>query len=97
VDPKGQEFARYRPHDYLNHVAEHVETWTYMKFPYLKKIGWHGMVDGAASGVYRVSLGMLMPLIACRHQSAVEFERMNEYCGGRPVQPPWPTGRASLR
>ena len=52
VDPEGREFARYAAADYTEHVAEHVEPWTYMKFPFLKKLGWKGFVDGADSGVY---------------------------------------------
>jgi peroxiredoxin len=31
-----------------------VEEWSYAKFPFLKKVGWKGMVYGADSGVYRV-------------------------------------------
>ncbi len=52
VDPNGGEFARYPAAEYLNHVAEHVEPWTYLKFPFLRKIGWKGFRDGADSGVY---------------------------------------------
>ena len=29
-----------------------MEPWTYLKFPYLRKVGWNGFTDGAASGVY---------------------------------------------
>jgi len=36
-------------------VAEHVEPWTYVKFPYLKNVGWKGFVDGKESGVFRVA------------------------------------------
>jgi F420-non-reducing hydrogenase large subunit len=52
VDPEGKEFVKYHAKDYTQHVAEHVETWTYMKFPYLKNVGWKGFVDGMDSGVY---------------------------------------------
>ena len=52
VDPEGNEFAKYGPGHYLEHIAEHVEPWTYLKFPYLRKIGWKGFTDGAESGVY---------------------------------------------
>jgi F420-non-reducing hydrogenase large subunit len=70
VDPDGKEFCRYKPADYAAHVAERVEPWTYLKFPYLKQVGWHGFVDGPGSGVYRAtpqsrlnaSLGMNTPL-----------------------------------
>jgi F420-non-reducing hydrogenase large subunit len=52
VGPDGEEFTKYHPRDYCEHVAEHVEPWTYLKFPYLKQIGWKGLVGGADSGVY---------------------------------------------
>ncbi len=52
VDPDGVELVKYHPHDYAKHIAEHSETWTYLKFPYLKQVGWQGFVDGKDSGVY---------------------------------------------
>jgi F420-non-reducing hydrogenase large subunit len=52
VDPDGKEFVKYHPRDYAQHVAERVEPWTYLKFPYLKNVGWKGFVDGIDSGVY---------------------------------------------
>lgn len=52
VDPEGQEFVKYQARHYTRHVAEHVEPWTYLKFPYLKAVGWKGFVDGKDSGVY---------------------------------------------
>ncbi len=87
VDPEGKEFAKYKPSEYLEHVAEHVEPWTYLKFPYLKKVGWKGLVDGMDSGVYRAtplsrlnaSDGMATPL------AQAAYERMYETLGGKPV------------
>jgi F420-non-reducing hydrogenase large subunit len=86
VDPEGREFIKFSPNEYLDIVEEHVEPWTYVKFPYLKKVGWKGFVDGAESGVYRVgplgrlnaSNGMSTPL--AQH----EFKRMYETLG-KPV------------
>jgi len=52
TDPEGQEFVKYDSADYRDHIAEHVEPWTYLKFPYLKSVGWKGLVDGKDSGVY---------------------------------------------
>src|SRR3990172_893155 len=52
VDPGGKQFIKYAYRDYARHVAERVEPWTYLKFPYLKEVGWKGFVDGAESGVY---------------------------------------------
>ena len=87
VDPDGKEFAKFRVHDYLNHIAEGVESWTYIKFPYLKNVGWKGFVDGKDSGVYRVAPlarlnvadGMTTPL-AQEH-----YEQFYKTLGGKPV------------
>jgi F420-non-reducing hydrogenase large subunit len=87
VDPSGKEFAKFEGKDYLNHISEHVEEWTYSKFPYLKKVGWKGLQDGADSGIYRVgplgrlnaSDGMATPL------AQKEYVAMYEALGGKPV------------
>jgi F420-non-reducing hydrogenase large subunit len=87
VTPEGKEFAKFRPKEYLDHIAEHVEPWSYVKYPYLKKIGWKGFVDGGGSGVYRVAPlarlnvadGMATPL------AQTEYERMYKTLGGKPV------------
>jgi len=55
VDPEGRELCKYAPADYTKVVAERVEPWTYLKFPYLKQVGWKGFVDGKESGVYRAT------------------------------------------
>ena len=53
--PDGSEHCKYEPKDYLEYVAEHVEPYSYLKYPFLKKIGWKGFVDGIDSGVYKAS------------------------------------------
>ena len=87
VDQSGNEFLKFAPKDYLNNVAEHVEEWTYTKMPYLKKVGWKGLVDGKGSGIYRVgplgrlnaSNGMATPL------AQAEYDVMYKTLGGKPV------------
>jgi len=87
VDPNGKEFAKFKAQEYLDHVSEHVEPWTYVKFCFLKNVGWKGLVDGEDSGVYRVAPlarlnaadGMATPLA----QEA--YEKMYEVLGGKPV------------
>jgi len=87
TDPDGHEFARYHPREYLDHICEHVEPWTYLKQTYLKKIGWKGWVTGADSGIYRggplgrlnASEGMQTPI------AQAEFEKMYSTLGGKPV------------
>jgi F420-non-reducing hydrogenase large subunit len=87
VDPDGKEFAKFKAQNYLDHIREHVEPWTYVRFSYLRKIGWKGFVDGKESGVFRVaplarlnaSDGMATPLA----QEA--YDKMYETLGGKPV------------
>ncbi|MEM4704301.1 MAG: Ni/Fe hydrogenase subunit alpha [Candidatus Bathyarchaeia archaeon] len=87
VDPNGKEFLKFESKDFFNHVAEHVEPWSYAKFPFLKKIGWKGFVAGPDSGIYRVgplgrlnaSDGMPTPL------ANEEYKRMYDTLGGKPV------------
>ncbi|MCP5097699.1 MAG: Ni/Fe hydrogenase subunit alpha, partial [Chloroflexi bacterium] len=87
VSPEGKEFVKYHAKDYLSHIAEHVEPWTYLKFPYLKGVGWKGFESGVDSGVYcatplsrlNASDGMATPLA----QEA--FEKMYETLGGEKV------------
>ncbi len=52
TDPEGSEFVKYEAKEYAKHIAERVEPWTYLKYPYLKEVGWKGFVDGMDSGVY---------------------------------------------
>ncbi len=52
VSPSGKEQDRYDAKDYTDYVAERVEPWSYLKFPYLKSVGWNGFTDGEDSGVY---------------------------------------------
>jgi F420-non-reducing hydrogenase large subunit len=87
VDPSGAEFLKFEPKDYLNHLAEHVEEWTYVKFPYLKKIGWRGYVDGPDNGAYRVGpLGRLNASNGMATSLAqAEYELMYKTLGGKPV------------
>jgi F420-non-reducing hydrogenase large subunit len=87
VDPDGQRIGKYAPHEYADWIAERVEPWTYLKFPYLKKIGWAGLVDGKESGVYMATPlsrlnaadGMPTPL------AQAEYERFYATLGGKPV------------
>lgn len=87
TDPTGKEAFKYHPRDYRDYVAEHVEPWSYLKFPYLKQVGWKGFVDGVDSGVYKATPlsrlnaadGMATPL------AQAEYERFYETLGGKPV------------
>jgi F420-non-reducing hydrogenase large subunit len=87
VDTEGKELCKYSPNEYREYVAERVEPWSYLKFPYLRKIGWNGFTEGQASGVYQATPlsrlnaadGMATPL------AQEEYERMYSTLGGKPV------------
>lgn len=55
VTPDGKEYAKFKAQDYLKYVAEHVEPWSYIKFCYLKDIGWKGFQDGPDSSIFCVA------------------------------------------
>ncbi len=40
---------------YTDHIAEHIEPWSYLKFPYMKKVGKFSMDLDAPSGIYRTN------------------------------------------
>ncbi len=87
VDPDGKRLGKYAPNEYTDWIAEHPEPWTYLKFPYLKKVGWKGFVDGKDSGVYcatplsrlNAADGMATPL------AQAEYEKFYQTLGGKPV------------
>ncbi len=87
VDPEGNIICTFEAKDYLDYIAEHVEPWSYVKFPYLKQIGWKGLVEGKGSGIYRVNAlarlnvadGMATPL------ANEAYKAMFEFFGKKPV------------
>ena len=87
VDPTGNQVALFEPKDYLDHIAERVEPWSYLKLPYLKQVGWKGLVDGPDSGVFRVNslarLNVAEGMATPKAQAA--YERMYALFGGKPI------------
>jgi F420-non-reducing hydrogenase large subunit len=87
IDPKGKEFAKFNAENYLDEIAEEVLPWSYLKFPYLRKIGWKGLTDGVDSGLARVAClsrlnvtkGMPTPV------AHAEWDKMMKTLGGPPV------------
>lgn len=87
VDTQGQEFLKFHPREYLNHVAEHVEPWSYVKFCYLKDIGWKGFQEGADNGIYAVApLARLNAADGMATPKAQEaYQQFYDFLGGKPV------------
>jgi NAD-reducing hydrogenase large subunit len=81
ISPDGVELEKYDGANYLDYIAEHVENWSYLKFPYYKKLGW-------PNGVYRVG-----PLGRCNTSDLIHTPQANEELkrfkglnGGKPVE-----------
>lgn len=86
VDFLGNEICKYEPREYHEHVAEHVESWSYLKFPYLKKRGWKGFREGIDSSIYCATplarLNVADRMATPRAQEA--FDEMFQTLGGHP-------------
>jgi len=87
IDTKGKEIGRFKGKEYLNYIAERVLPWSYLKMPYLKQLGWKGIVDGDGTSLYsvgplarlNVADGMNTPLA----QEA--YEKMFDVLKERPI------------
>jgi NAD-reducing hydrogenase large subunit len=81
VDSAGEQLEKYDPQNYLDYIAEHVEDWSYLKFPYYKKMGW-------PQGVYRVGpLGRLNTVDKIDTPLAhAEWQIFKSLNGGKPVE-----------
>jgi len=81
IDADGNRLEEFEGKDYLKYIGEHVEDWSYLKFPFYLKKGW-------PDGVYRVGpLGRLnaadsipTPLA---QEEFLQFKGLN---GGRPAE-----------
>jgi F420-non-reducing hydrogenase large subunit len=87
IDSNGKALFRFDPKDYVDHIGEWVEPWTYIKMNFLKHIGWKGLVEGPETSLYRVAPlarlnvadGMATPL------AQVEYAQMFDVLGGKPA------------
>ncbi|MEO0130463.1 MAG: Ni/Fe hydrogenase subunit alpha [candidate division WOR-3 bacterium] len=52
--PDNSEYALFEPKEYLNYIGEYVYEWSFVKFPYLKNIGFKGLIPLKDNGLYRV-------------------------------------------
>jgi len=80
-DAEGDFVAQFKTDHYLSYIAEHVESWSFLKYPYLRKLGW-------PDGTYRVGpLGRLN--VADKIGTPLandEFKLFKQINGGKPVE-----------
>ncbi len=81
IDAAGKQMELFDGRTYLDYIAEHVEDWSYLKFPYYKKMGF-------PQGVYRV--GPLGRLNASDRMATplanAELKAFKAINGGKPVE-----------
>ena len=81
IGKDGKQLEKFAPKNYLDYISEHVENWSYLKFPYYKKLGF-------PNGVYRVGpLGRLnnsdQITTPMANEELKKFKTLN---GGKPVE-----------
>jgi len=81
VGSDGKELEKFDANIYLDYIAEHVEDWSYLKFPYYKKMGY-------PEGVYRVGpLGRLNTIDKIDTPLAYEeFKKYKAINSGKPIE-----------
>ena len=81
VDKTGKKLEEFDPRNYLDYIGEHVEDWSYLKFPFYLKMGW-------PKGTYRVGpLGRLNVADKINTPMAnEEFMKFKALGGGKPVE-----------
>lgn len=87
VGIKGEQLELFAPESYAEILAEHVEPWSYIKFPYLRKSGWKGFTGGPGTSLVRVA-----PLARLNAAAGMATPLANEACekmfatiGGKPA------------
>jgi F420-non-reducing hydrogenase large subunit len=87
MKPDGS-YEEFEYSDYTDHIGEHIEPWTYLKFPYAKKWGEFSMDLDSPSAIYRTN--SLARMNVCDRISTPlaqkELEEFRE-AFGRPAQP----------
>jgi len=86
VDTEAKEIFKYSENEYTDFIAEHVEPYSYLKYPYIKDRGWNGFKEGPGTSIYQAAPlarlnaaeGMATP------KAQAEYEKMFETLGGRP-------------
>jgi NAD-reducing hydrogenase large subunit len=81
IDCDGKDLERFQIKDYLKIISEHVEPWSYLKFPYYTKMGYpNGVYRVGPLGRLNISESISTPLA---NEELKVFKGLN---GGKPVE-----------
>jgi NAD-reducing hydrogenase large subunit len=81
IDCDGKDLERFQIKDYLKIISEHVEPWSYLKFPYYTKMGYpNGVYRVGPLGRLNISESISTPLA---NEELKTFKGLN---GGKPVE-----------
>ncbi len=80
-DTQGAILAQFSPQLYLENIAEHVEPWSFLKFPFYRRLDW-------PEGAYRVGpLGRLNVVDKLSTPlAAKEFAELKQIAGAKPLE-----------
>jgi len=81
IDRHAKELEKYDAQNYLDVIGEHVEDWSYLKFPFYRKMGWpEGTYRVGPLGRLNVAKKVTTPL------AAAEFKNFKSINTGKPVE-----------
>ena len=85
--PDGSTYAVIEAENYFDQIQEEVMEWSYVKFPYLKKVGWKGLTEAPENGILRVGplarMNLTKGIPTPRAQE--EYERMIKTFKSKPI------------
>lgn len=81
VDESRKEIDRFDPRKYVDYIGERVEPWSYLKFPYFKRLGWpHGTYRVGPLGRLNAAKKMATPL------AQKEYRKFMGLLGGKVIE-----------
>ena len=88
IDSDGKPIGTFQGKGYLDFISERVQPWSYLKFPYQKKIGpWQGIVEGPGTNIYAVGPLARMNIVKEMDTPLAQkhFEKFHATFGAKPV------------
>jgi F420-non-reducing hydrogenase large subunit len=88
VGVNGEVIGTFKDKEYLDFISERVQPWSYLKFPYQKKLGpWQGITEGEGTNMYCV--GPLARMNVCNGMDTPlaqeAYEKFHATFNSRPV------------